>query len=80
MPSLTRSKSQLATEDDNQEEAKKPKFDGDPNMNNFYRNYHGERLVVRGKLMFLFMLQMLLVWFIFLESQTDEFLVEMLTT
>ena len=77
MPSLTRTKSQLATEDDNQEEAKKPKFDGDPNMDRFYRTYHGERLVVRGKLMFLFMLQMLLVWFIFLESQTDEFLVEM---
>lgn len=41
-------------------------------MNNFYDKYFGERLAVWGKLKFLFMLQMILVWFIFLESQTDE--------
>ena len=38
-------------------------------MNAFYKSYHAERLVVRGKLLFLFMLQMILVWFIFIESQ-----------
>ena len=49
-------------------------------MNAFYKSYNAERLVVRGKLMFLFMLQMILVWFIFIESQKDEDLLGNLTT
>ena len=48
-------------------------------MNTFYRQYFGERLAVRGKLLFLFMLQMLLIWFIFLESQTNEDILGALT-
>ena len=66
------------SQDENHEEVEAPKF-ADPNMNTFYRKYFGERLAVRGKLLFLFMLQMLLIWFIFLESQTNEDILGALT-